>query len=176
MAGKLRCEVHLGELKGRVLLVPRPEEKLDHLALKLAAFVMFLPLEPVVEPSSDHPSLRDWDLRPDLFALDEAGDIRLWVECGEVSLNKLDKVSRRLHGARIVVLKRMIRQAKQLREVLAEEISHGGRIEIWTWPDGQFEAWMNALAEKTEIFGEAHEKSFNLVVNSTAYAVDLIEL
>ncbi|MBV9080507.1 MAG: hypothetical protein JO102_05235, partial [Elusimicrobia bacterium] len=103
-------------------------------------------------------------------------DITLWLECGEVSINKIDKIARRLPRARVVVLKATLAQAKRFRETLEEEVRQGARVEIWTWPSGGFETWMKAMDEKTEIFGEAHEKSFNLVVNDVAYAVDLVEV
>ena len=173
---KLRCDIHLESGQSKLLLVARPEEKLDHLALKLAAYLMFLKDQPVVEPSSDHPSLYDYDLRPDILAVDEGGDIRLWIECGEVSLNKLDKVSRRLTRARVVVLKATAAQARRLRETLNDEVRNGDKVEIWYWPDGKFTAWLASIEEKVDIFGEAHEKSFNLVVNETPFAVDLAEV
>lgn len=144
--------------------------------MKLAGYVMFLPLAPVVEPSSDHPSLAGLDVKPDLFALDAGGDITLWVECGEVSINKLDKVARRLTRARVVVIKSTLAQAKRLRETLTNEVRQGDRVEIWTWPPGAFETWIKAIDEKIEIFGDAHEKSFNLVLNNVPYAVDLVEV
>jgi hypothetical protein len=144
--------------------------------MKLAAFVMFFPLAPIVEPSSDHPSLSGLDVKPDMFALDEGGDIRLWVECGEVSINKVDKIARRLPRARVVVVKATLAQARRFRETLDEEVRQGARVEIWTWPPGGFETWMSAMGEKVEIFGEAHEKNFNLVVNGVPYAVDLVSV
>ena len=135
---------------------------------------MFLPWSPIVEPSSDHPALSDFDVRPDVLGVNDAGEIALWVECGEVSTNKLDKVSRRLGQARIVVIKANMREAKRQREVIDELVRQGQRIEIWTWSAGDFETWMKALGEKIEIYGDAHEKSFNLVVNNVPYAADML--
>ncbi|MFN0116978.1 MAG: hypothetical protein ACKVQC_01625 [Elusimicrobiota bacterium] len=172
---KLRCELHLSETPLKVILVPKSEEKLDHLGLKLAAVTMFHLFSPVVEPSSDHPALYDLDVKPDVFILNEAGEIAIWIECGEVSLNKLDKLSRRFGQMRLIVLKKEIRESERLRKTLTEETRHGARIEIWTWPEGRFNEWLKALEEKIEIFGEAHEKSFNLVINNHSYAVDLLE-
>lgn len=173
---KIRSELQLGGHSAKILLVAKPEEKLDHLAMKLAACAMFLPLSPIVEPSSDHPSLYGFDIRPDVMALDEGGGIKLWLECGEVSINKLDKVVRRLPETRVIVLKSMMRQAQQLRATVNDVIRQKERIEIWTWPEGQFQAWMRTLADKTELFGDAHEKSFNLVINEVAYSADLVEV
>lgn len=171
---KIRAELHLNGLSGKVILAAKPEEKADHLALKLAAFAMFLDKEPIVEPSSDHPALGDLDLRPDVCALDISGQISLWIECGEVSINKVDKVNRRLPQVRLVVLKKSMHEATRLRETLNEQVRNPEKIEIWTWPEGTFKTWLQAMEDKTELFGEAHEKSFNLVVNNIPYAVDLI--
>ncbi len=173
---KIRGELHLGDYSGKVILAAKPEEKLDHLALKLAAFAMFLPRGPVVEPSTDHPGLMGLDIRPDVCTFNDAGEINVWIECGEVSLNKLDKLARRLPETRIIVLKSEQRQATQQRQRLNDEIKHGARVEIWTWRENEFQPWLRAMEDKTELFGEAHEKSFNLVVNGVPYAVDLISV
>ncbi len=172
---KLRCELHLKQ-SGNVILVARPEETLDHLAMKLAAFAMFLTHEPIVEPSSDHPALLGSEYRPDLCALNVAGEVDLWVECGAVTLNKIHKVTRQFPHARIVVLKAKRHEAERLRRDMVDVVRNSDRIEIWTWPDGSFDEWKGALEEKTELYGEAGERTFNLVVNHTAYAVDLVSV
>jgi uncharacterized protein YaeQ len=171
---KIRAELHLGDHSGKVILAGRPEETAEHLALKLAAFAMFLPGDPIVDPSPDHPALDGYEVRPDLFVLDDGGQVKMWIECGEVSINKIDKISRRLSGARILVLKENRHQALKMRATVQEQIRNADRIEIWTWPEEEFKKWLHALEDKTEIYGEAHEKSFNLVVNSVPYAVDLV--
>lgn len=173
---KIRGELHLGGVSAKVILAAKPEERVDHLAMKLAAFAMFLPAGPVVEPSTDHPGLAGLDIRPDVCAMNDAGEISIWIECGEVSINKLDKLARRLPETRIVVIKADMRSAAQLRERLTDEVKQGARIEIWTWPQGTFQPWLNAMEDKTELFGDAHEKSFNLVINNVPYAVDLISV
>ncbi|MCG3203632.1 MAG: hypothetical protein KCHDKBKB_00303 [Elusimicrobia bacterium] len=173
---KIRAELHLGDFSGKVILAAKPEEKADHLAMKLAAFTMFLPMGPIVEPSTDHPGLAGLDIRPDVCTLNEAGEIDVWIECGEVSINKLDKLARRLPETRIVVIKSDRRQALHLRERLTDEVKQGERIEIWTWLEGAFQTWLKAMEDKTELYGEAHEKSFNLVINGIPYAVDLISV
>ncbi len=63
-----------------------------------------------------------------------------------------------------------------MRAVLQEQIRQGDRVEIWTWPEGDFKTWLHALEDKTELYGEAHERSFNLVVNNVPYVVDLLSV
>lgn len=173
---KIRAELHLGDHSGKVILAARPEETADHLAMKLAAFAMFLPGDPIVEPSTDHPALQGLDVKPDVCVLDEGGGVKVWIECGEVSLNKLDKLSRRLTTARIVVIKSHYHQAVRLRAELEEKVRQSHKVEVWTWKEGDFKPWLHAMQDKTELYGDAHEKSFNLVVNNVAYSADLIEL
>ena len=173
---KIRAELHLGGPVAHVILVARPEEKVDHLSMKLAAFAMFHSFGPIVEPSSDHPSLQGLDLRPDVLVLDEGGDVKVWIECGTVSFNKLDKAVRRFPQARVVVLKSTWRDAERLRREMETEVRNSSRIEIWTWPEGSFRLWMSALEEKTELYGEVNERNFNVTINHTPYAVDLVAL
>jgi hypothetical protein len=173
---KIRAELHLNHEVSRVILAPKPEEKVDHLALKLAAFAMFHTYSPIVDPSAAHPSFGNIDVRPDLVGLDEGGDIILWLECGPTSINKLDKAARRLPRARVIVVMASQREAQQLRDRLEKEFKHSARIEIWIFPEGTFLPWVNALSEKTELFGEAHEKSLNLVVNEMAMNVEFLSV
>jgi len=170
---KIRCDLHLNGKNRKIYLVPRPEEKLDHLALKLAAIAMFFDLNPIVEPSPDHPSLYGFAHRPDACVLDEGGQITHWIECGNVTLHKLDKIIRKLSGGRIIVLKATLREAEKLRKDLTAEVKNSERVEIWAWKDEEFKVWLKAIAEKTEIFGESREESFNLVINEVPYAASL---
>lgn len=172
---KIRTEIHLGGEPTKLFLATRLEEKADHLALKLAAAVMFHSRKTLVDPSADHPALSGLTHRPDVCLLDDAGQISHWIECGTVSIRKLDKISRRLPHARILILKSTVAEAERLRSSLKEDVKRGERIEIWTWPENEFKNWLSYLEEKTEIFGEAGEKAFNLVVNNNPYAVDLLE-
>lgn len=170
---KIRCELHLAK-PAKLILVAKPEETLEHLALKLAAFAMFLDEEPVVDLSADHPALNGTDYRPDVCAFNVGGEIDLWIECGSVTLNKLNKVTRQFPNARLIVIKERPHEAERLRREVNDEVRQADRIEIWAWPEGQFAEFKAALADKTELFGEAHERSFNLVINHTPYAVDLL--
>jgi len=75
-----------------------------------------------------------------------------------------------------VVLKPSFEEAKRLRADIHGVLKHEKRIEIWCWKGVDFMEWLYALGEKTEIYGEAAEKSFNLVVNNRPCAVDLMEV
>ncbi len=170
---KIRCDLHINHGHRKLILAPQPQETLEHLALKLAAYLLFWAYDPKVELSPKHPALAQQEFRPDLIALDEAGEVRLWVECGNVTLHKLDKLIRRYPAARLCVLKATEAEGKRLRNDLREQVPRQERVEVLCWP-GPFSLWSRALEEKTHAVGETSETSLNLVMNETAVAVDLV--
>lgn len=161
----LRCDLHVNGAARKLVLISGINERADHLALKLAAYLLFWDKQPVVAPSSSHPALLDQEFVPDLMALDMTGALELWIECGATTMNKLDKVARRFSQARIVVLTPTERQARQLREDLNAKIERAPRIEIMAWKDQQFNEFARALLEKTEVYGEAGGRMINAVIN-----------
>jgi hypothetical protein len=174
---KLRCDLHVNGGDKKLLLVAGPSETEDHLALKLAAYLMFWDQDPIASPSVKMPFLAAYEFLPDLIALDPTGDCKLWVECGTATMHKMTKLTRRLPNARVVVLKENERGAAQLRadvlELFKGQPERAERVEIWAWADGAFKDWARALAEKTEVYGEAGELSINAVVNDHPIAFDL---
>ena len=168
----LRCDLHLNGGHRKLILSPHADETVDHLALKVSAFLLLWGEEPQVDPSAKHPALLGQEFRPDLLALNERGEARLWIECGKVSLNKLSKVSRRFPYAQIIVVKESPEDGRRLRRDLAQE-SLRRTVDLWTWPAEAFREWRNALGERIEVFGESGVRSLNLVINETPIAVDL---
>ncbi|MFA6029690.1 MAG: YaeQ family protein [Elusimicrobiota bacterium] len=169
---KYRCDLHVNGASRKLLLVAGLTETPEHLALKLAAFLLYWEHEPIVEASTKHPSLLGQEFTPDLVAFDETGAVKLWVECGKTALHKLGKLVRRYPDARIVVLRATEGEAKRFRTDIAAEIERHARIEIRAWPAADFKTWLGALRrEKVEVYGEAGDNALNLVVNETAFAV-----
>ncbi|MBL0348923.1 MAG: YaeQ family protein [Elusimicrobia bacterium] len=167
----LRCDLHLNGGHRKLILSPHADETLDHLALKLSAFLLLWAEEPLVAPSAKHPALLGQEFRPDLLALDDRGEARLWIECGTVSMNKLSKVSRRFPYAQLIVVKESPEDGRRLRRDLEAESLRRAPA-IWAWPKEAFRDWRNALGERTEAFGESGDRSLNLVINETPIAVD----
>lgn len=167
---QIRCTVQLGDSRRKLLLVSKENETLEHLALKLAGFVLFFDKNPRVEIRSKNPALENAGFKPDLLSLDSSGSIQLWVECGNVTTHKLDKLLRRQRDARIVVLKGTLRETKNLRAALEKnKVNNSERIEIWGFPDGEFKRWLAAMDESVEIVGEIAERGFNLVANGSVF-------
>lgn len=169
----LRCELNVNGGSRRILLVGKEEEPHEHLALRLTAAILFFDLEPALEAGPGDPLLADIGFLPDLMVPDGTGGVAVWVECGNVANNKLIKVARRVKQGRLVVLKEDEDSGRRQREVIKKEIRNGERIEVWAWPKAEFARWNAALQESNYIYGEAAGRSLNLVLNETAFSVDL---
>jgi len=156
-----------------VVMSVQKEETREHVALRLAAFALFWGYDPKAELSLKHPALVGQEFRPDLIALNEGGEIVLWLECGNVSLNKLDKLTRRYPSARLAVLKATAPEARRMRRDLTEGVPRQDAIEIFAWPGDSFKEWMHAVGETVTMVGETTDRSLNLVINDVPVAVDL---
>jgi len=169
----LRCELNINGGSRRVIIVGTDEETHEHLALRLAAAVLFFDGEPVEPGPSDH-ALADIGFVPDLMVPDGIGGIKVWVECGNVALNKLTKVARRIKDGRLIILKEDEPAGRRQREVLRKEVRNADKVEVWAWPREEFKRWNEALLESNYIYGEASGQTLNLVINEAAFSVDLI--
>lgn len=170
---RIRCDLQINGEARKLILVPGINEPVEHRALKLASYLLFWPEEPAVDISPKTPALADYDFLPDLLALNEAGAIKLWVECGSTTMNKLTKLTRRLPQGRIVVMKESERDAQRLREDLRRELDREARVEIWAWPGRLFQEWVAALRDKTAIYGECGGLLINVVVNEQPMVAEL---
>lgn len=172
---KLRCDLEVNGGSRRLLICQGPSEPEEHLALRLAAYLMFWDADPVIDASTKTPALADYEFLPDLLVLDDAGEIKVWVECDSVTMNKLQKLTRRLpkHRGRIIVLKPTAYAAQRLREEIAGQLDKPERIEILAFPEGAFKEWATAVGEKTDVVGEASESALNAVVNEVPFSVEL---
>lgn len=173
---KIRCDLHVNGGARKLLLVPGPNESGEHLALKLAAYLLFWDRSPIVAASAKHPALADQEFLPDLMALNDAGEIDLWVDCGSTTMNKLTKLTRRLPWARLVVIKTNEREAARLRKDMAAKLDRPERIEVLAWPGTQFKDWVGALREKTEVYGEGGGLMLNAVVNEHPFVAEFKKL
>ena len=174
----IRCDFYLNGENRKVVMVPQPEETREHVALRLSAFLLFWAYDPNMELSMKHPALAGQEFRPDLIALKDSGEIAVWIECGNVSLNKLDKLTRRCPWAKIAVIKASEFEGQRLRRDLRDEVPRQQAIDVWAWPKEAFGLWLGAVQEreKVEVVGEAEEGALNLVVNEVPLAVSLIRI
>ena len=170
----MRCDLNINGKNRRVMLVVKEEETPEHVALRLAAAILFFDSEPIVEVSPNDPLLADIGFTPDLMVPDGVGAIAAWVECGNIANNKLTKVARRIKEGRLVAIKESVDAGNRLRKVIEHEIRNGEKVEVWAWNREDFAKWLAAVRESNYVYGEASGQSLNLVLNEAVFAVPLV--
>jgi hypothetical protein len=168
----VRADLNINSGSRRPFLSLGPNEPEDHVAHRLAAYILFWDYEPILDASIKTPALANFEFLPDLFAAGPDGEATLWVECGSVTMNKLTKVTRRMPRARLVVMKETEREAVQLRKALQEQFDRPEKVEILAWPERTYKDWTAAVKDRTEAFGEASGNMMNLVLNETMFVVE----
>ena len=169
---KIRADLNINGGERKPFLSMGPNELEDHVAHRLAAYILFWDYEPMLDASTKTPALNNFEFLPDLLAVDPGGEATLWVECGSVTMNKLTKVTRRMPRARLVIIKETEREAAQLRKSLVEQFDRPEKVEILAWPDKSYKAWVAAVKDRSEAFGEASGNMMNLVLNETMFVVE----
>lgn len=169
---KIRAELTFNGETRKPYLVSGPSEPDDHLAHRIAAYILFWKDNPTLDATVKTPALANFEFLPDLLAVDDAGEATVWIECGTVTMNKLTKVTRRMPRARIVIMKENERSAQQLREDLDHQFDRPERIEILAWPGDSYKQWAKTVGDTLEAFGEADGHSINGVVNGEMVVVE----
>ncbi len=150
-----------GEHRGKTVLAAGPSELPWHVALKVLGLILFWEEEPRVEEGVG------WHYKPDLVALGPDGRIRLWVDCGNVAVRKIDRVAARVGDAgRFVILRRQRSDAEALAGALAGKVRHRQRVEIWHFDRGFVDALAGALDATNEVRAERSGGSLRLAVRS----------
>lgn len=175
---KIRADLTLNGETRKPYLVGGANELDEHVAHRLAAYLLFWSYDPVLDATAKNPALANFEFVPDLMALDAAGDLKLWVEVGTITHHKLTKITRRAPVCRIVVMKETEREAARLRQELLDQFDRPERIEILAWPGNSYKEWLAVCGatERVEAYGEADGRTLNAVVNETPVLVEFKSL
>jgi len=149
----------------KIVLETREGEGMPHIVLKVLAMALFHDKALQVEPAMDD----DDRYQPDLLI--RADDYRpaLWVECGACRVQKLDKVTFRHYDARVVVIKRLEREARELMQRCLGEVRRLQAIEFIGFDKDFVENVAQALTGKNDIVAIISGTSLQLVVGGQTY-------
>ncbi len=165
-----RCNIQINSSTKKLVLTGQDSETQENLSLKLAAFVLFFDQNPMIDVSLKHPAITGQEFRPDLLCLTEFSETAAWIECGNVTTHKLDKLLRRNRNARIIIVKASVRDARNLRAAFKKnDIANSDRAEIYAFPEGTFTSWLRMMDDSIDIVGESEHGGFNLVANSALF-------
>jgi hypothetical protein len=105
-------------LPRRIIIGQQASETVDHVLLKLLAYVLFYRPRLQLEMDLDRDSL---PFVPDLVELDYELRPKFWVECGECSMNKLHKLAVKLPDSEFWIVKSSESAAHELRDAMEKE-------------------------------------------------------
>jgi len=105
----LKSDDRRRDLPGKIILGRSETETLPHVLLKFLAFVLFYRERLQIEVNLHMDSI---PFTPDVVQLDYELRPRLWVECGECSVSKLDKLAVKVPEAEIWIIKRSLTEAQ----------------------------------------------------------------
>ncbi len=96
-----------------------------HIVLKLLGYMLYFGLRPQIEVaiSDDRRAYR-----PDVVAFDAAGNITLWIDCGQITMRKVDDLARRYDNAALVVIKTTFREVEGYAVQAMKKVRHTERV------------------------------------------------
>jgi uncharacterized protein YaeQ len=137
------------DLPSRVFIGRKETETTKHVLLKFLGFVLFhrerLQIEAELHDDNN-------PFTPDLVQLDYTLRPCLWVECGEVSVAKLDKLAVKAPEAEIWVVKRSPGEAELLLHDMARHRLRRNRYRIAAFDPEMFDEVLASLAPRNEVF------------------------
>ena len=130
----LELELHHGPsgrygVQTRVILIKRRGESLRHVVMKLLGYLWFYHEELQIERSVDQHH------KPDLVRVDEQGRPLQWVDCGQTSLRKLERISQRNRLTLIDIIKATPGELASYRLQAMRRLSHPERVRYWSVQD-----------------------------------------
>jgi uncharacterized protein YaeQ len=131
----------------RTVLELRDGESMAHIALKMLGMILFHTPDLLVEPTMD----ADDRYKPDLLIRSDDFRPRLWVECGQCRVQKLDKITFRYYDAKVVMLKRTAREAREIMERCRGQVRRLEAIEFIGFDAGFVDCIGNALTGRNDV-------------------------
>ena len=116
-AFSLKCEERRRPLPGKIIIAQHETETEQHVIIKLMGYVLFYREQIQIEPRLQDDNI---PFVPDLIAFDYTLRPTLWVECGECTVAKLDRLAVKVPEAEIWVVSRSREEAESLRQAMAK--------------------------------------------------------
>ena len=144
----LRSEEARRDLPGKIIIGQQQTETIAHVVLKLLAFVLFHRDRLQIEANLHNDSI---PFVPDLVQLDYELRPVLWIECGECSVAKLDKLAVKVPEAEIWVVKRSPAAVEDLVRQMSKAQLRRDRYHLAGLDADMFEEVCGLMAGRNEL-------------------------
>lgn len=135
-------------LPRKVIIGCQDTETTRHVLLKLFGYLLFHRERLLIEPRLHDDNI---PFRPDLVELDYQMRPQLWVECGECSVQKLDKLAVKVPEAAIWVIKRSPSEVDELMRGMRKARLREDRYDLLALDPLLFDEVRNLLGSRNEV-------------------------
>jgi len=145
---QLESQEHRRQLPRKLIIGRSETETTAHVMLKLLAYVLFYRDRLQLEVNLHNDNI---PYVPDLVQLDYELRPKLWVECGECGVNKLDKLAVKVPEAEIWIVKRSVAEAEHLIHAMAKAELRRDRYHLMGLDAGMFSELSTLLKSRNEL-------------------------
>jgi len=129
----------------KLILVKDVCELRAHIVMKLLAYLLYYTPELKVEISAD------MHYKPDLMIPGEHGVPRLWIDCGQVALKKIETLAKKLKNSRVIFIKPNQRELDVFKKMVDKKIENSEKLEFLAFEPGFIESLGHALKRTNHI-------------------------
>jgi len=132
----------------KVIFGRQEMETINHVALKFLAYLIFFRDRLQVETNLHDDAI---PFVPDIVQLDYQLRPKLWVECGECSVNKLNKLAVKVPEAEIWIMKRSFADVEHLMRAMAKEDLRRNRYHLMAMDEPMMEEFCSLIKPRNEM-------------------------
>lgn len=136
------------DLPRKILIAQHDGETVAHVTLRLLAFLIFWRPRLLIETNLHQD---DIPFVPDLAQLDYELRPALWVECGECSAAKMDKLAVKCHDAEIWVVKRSAAEVELLRQAMTKAELREDRYSLLALDSEMFDEVCGLVQQRNDV-------------------------
>ncbi len=138
------------------------EESNTHVALKLLAYMMFIERQPHIDEDAG------WHFVPDLIARDDSGAIKLWIDCGRVSMKKVDTIATKVRdNIDFFVFRKTEGDMDRFYKAITDKVKHLQNVKCISFDDGFIDGVGSALDRTNNLEGYIADDMVNLTINNS---------
>ena len=129
----------------KLILVKDVCELRVHIVMKLLSYLLYYTPELKVEISAD------MHYKPDLMIPGDHGVPKLWIDCGQVAVKKVEALATKLKNTRIIFVKEAKRELETFKKMVDKKIDKPERLEFLSFEPGFVNSIGNALKRTNHI-------------------------
>lgn len=153
MSGKysfyLKSDDPSRQLPGKVIMGLADTETIFHVGLKLVAYIYYYRERLQIETRVPNDAIQ---FVPDLVQLDYQLRPKLWIECGECGISKLNKLAVKAPEAEICVVKKSFAAGEELLRMMEKEKLRRGRYQILALEYEPFAEMCGLAADRNQVY------------------------